>query len=197
MPLIWGGGVAEAAGADSARLARYAGQDLEWVQPSWWRPTWELRAGGDTLFALEPVSWWRGMLVAELDGERIVFGRSLWHDTAVRERDGAEVARLHRARWRRDEDAERLGVSAWWGTGRIDVAGERAWLKRTPWSSRWTLLDERGRELASLACRHFGLFVRGDMRIATGAKERPGLALLTTFAWWVIARERGRQSRAV
>lgn len=182
--------------ADSERLARHAGQDLEWVPTAWWRSAWELRAGESPLLRLEAASWWRKALAASLDGREVVFGRSLWHDTAVRVGDDVELARLHRTRWRRDEDSERLGMSAWWGVGRLEFAGgEPAWLKRAPWSSRWTLLDARDRELATFGIRYAGLRSLGTMRLARLAAERPSLALLATFAWWVITRERARRSR--
>lgn len=192
------GGTGSAVGLDSGRLAHHAGQDLEWTQRGWWQPTWELRAGDTLLGTLDSMDeWWRKALAAELDGERILFGTSLWRDTAVRERDGVEVARLHRTGMRLDEDSERLEMSRWWGTGRLDYAGgERAWMKRTPWAQRWTLLDDRGRELGTLERAHGPFVTRGTMRLASRATERPALALLTTFAWWIATREVARQSQS-
>jgi hypothetical protein len=189
------GGTGSAAGLDSGRLAHYAGQDLEWTQRGWWQPTWELRAGDTLLATLDSVDWWRQALATVLDGERIQFGKSPWRDTAVRERDGAEVGRLHRTGMHLDEDSERLEMSRWWGTGRLDYAGgERAWMKRTPWKSLWTLLDDRGRELATIERAHGPFATRGTMRLASRATERPALALLATFAWWIVTRETARQS---
>ncbi|MFI5372000.1 MAG: hypothetical protein ACHQ52_10620 [Candidatus Eisenbacteria bacterium] len=164
---------------------------LEWTQPHWARPIWELRENEQVVVTLRRAHWYGGALLADIEG---VAWRCARHgrqqQMARAEQDQPELA-FRTLSWHGDEDTERLGLSRWRGDGPITHADGRRWFFRQHGLWRrvyWEVLDEAGRTIVTFRRRWRPFHIEGTAEIGAGVDPGEGL-LAAVFGWTLLLRE--------
>ena len=172
---------------DATRIADHAGQDLEWTQPHWARPEFELRAGSEVLATLRRRHWWGSELLAESDGETWRLVEPLLQPSllAFRAGDTSEAAIVRPVGWRGEDRAPHLEVARWRGDQRIELAsGDALWFRQASvWRPAWQLVDADGVVWVDILRMRQSLRVTGTLRVESVARERPELGLLVMIGW--------------
>jgi len=124
------------------RIERYAGLELEWLQPRSGARYFELECGGTPLATLEFRSAFGTLAVADTASGRWSYKRVgfLNPRVTVRRPDG-------------DQDLA-IYEPSFWGGGTVTFLDRRrfTWKAHNFWQSRWTFADESGRPVVTL-CR--------------------------------------------
>jgi hypothetical protein len=159
-------------------------EPLLWVQPSWLRRAFELRAGRD--------------VVATLRGPSL-FLRTAWGETA----EGRYRIRLtslfrgivvvHPG----DSDSQ---LAVWrprvTGAGAVRFSGGRTFGMASAdfWRRRWIVEDESGAPVFTLHLRFRLLRLESSVELEPGAERVPELSALLLLAWYVRLRAHYRRA---
>jgi hypothetical protein len=169
---------------DAAHQSRLGAQ-LTWVQPKWYRRTYELRGEDAPLGSLQWESAWRSAALAEVGSERWRFRRGgvFRPSTAVIDAGSGAQAGIFEGGWN--------------GAGILTLAAGRVytWRKANWWGTRWEWTDAAGTRVA-LFRRASGAGRREIVELSSGAPLSAEMGLLAALGWYLIVLAQAAASAA-
>jgi hypothetical protein len=184
---------------DTSSPAPPMARDLEWVQPRWARPAWELYEGEHRIVTMSRARWYGSEMVAEADGVTLRCMRHGWRETRL-VKDDPESPELSFTMysWGSDEETERLKLSRLRGDGPIARADGSRWFLRQHgfWRERWwKILDGNGRVIVTLRRRFRPFKLEGSAHVEAGIEPADALQAVV-FGWYLLMRESHRRHAA-
>jgi hypothetical protein len=159
-------------------LEEFAGQDLEWVQPTRLRRAWDLRSGAETVAMLRWQQTFGSLALGEAANGRWYFKRHGFIPPRI-------TARAERSA--RDPVTLQLG---WLGKGELQTPDGRRfrWTPIGLLYRRWTMSTDAG----SVVLRyhtHIELLRKGaTLRVERTSVSIAHLSLLAILGWYTIVR---------
>ena len=176
-----------------------AARTLEWTQPSWWRPVWELREGEHVRVVLRRAHWYGSVLLADIEGAPWRCMRQGFFEVQMVRADSDQPEMSFRPYgWHGDEDTDRLRLSRLRGDGPIECADGRRWFWRQHGLIRdryWEVLDEHDRPILTLRRRQRPFHIDGTVGVGAEVPLEDGLRA-AVFGWYLLLRETAHRRHA-
>jgi hypothetical protein len=190
---------------DATQPAPSLARHLEWVQPRWSHPTWELHEGGQKLLTLERTHWYGDELVARLENETAVSSgvaaawrcaRRGWREVQMSRVDSDQPELSFRSfSWSADEETQTLKLSRLRGDGPIERANGTRWFWRQHGFWReiwWEIVDAKGRAIVTLHRRSKPFKIEGTA-LVDGTTDPTEALMAAVFGWYLLMRETRRR----
>lgn len=167
-------------------LSSLAETPLQWVQPSAFKPAYELRSGDDCLVTLRfPKLFSTAVLVEAAEGHWEIRQVGLWrqHIEIRREGDHLPFATCTMGGWM-------------WNKGTIELPkGRRLAITSNCWTSRYEVTTSMG-ESVMILTNKIGLKPKAELTLQPKSSSYPETPWITGLIWYLVLLARRRAGHA-